>query len=606
MKQLRIFKRTFKDLWPIARKSYLVTFVWSCFTFSIPFINFVYMGWALSALSQGNYSEVYQLVIQYVLIFTGFQIMSVILEPINQRIHEETQREIDALPNQKMLTMNFHYADNSEIQEQRQQINRDMHSNNSSFNMIYQHTRSLINHIVSLNMAILLLIPLWLSSGGDLAAQSWLHSWWLNVAVIFMVIIVILSHAGLSMWAMMQVGKIGATAMKINNSFAYYINLLKDPESGKEVRLYKIHRYIARFLEETQEWVESFYQVYYKGWTLAEISSSIGSKIIQWILYIVIGARVLVGSLPVGMVVQLIGAIGQLMETLQNMMSFFTLFAQSDPMERFYALMDLPDELEKGSLPIEKRLDNRYQLSVEDLHFTYPNSDQEILRGITENFEIGKHYAIVGENGSGKTTFIKLLMRLYEPNQGKVSLNKIDANKYSLNEYYQLFSVVFQDFRLLGMTLGENIAVSPNYDESKIRESIDQVDLSEFIDSLTHGTDTYLGTEYDKSGVNVSGGQAQKIAMARALYKGAPIMILDEPTAALDPVAEFEIYQNFSNMVQDKTAFYISHRLSSCRFCDEILVFDQGQVIQRGSHHDLLKQDGKYRELWQAQAQYYR
>ena len=196
-------------------------------------------------------------------------------------------------------------------------------------------------------------------------------------------------------------------------------------------------------------------------------------------------------------------------------------------------------------------------------------------------------------------------MRLYEPSSGEITLNQIDSQKYKLTEYFDIFSVVFQDFRLLSFPIGENIAVSPQVDAKRALETLEEVDMAEFVTDLPNNLDTYLGTDFDATGIQLSGGQAQKIAMARALYKEAPIMILDEPTAALDPLAEFEIYQKFDQIVEDKTAFYISHRLSSCRFCDEILVFDQGQIVQRGSHEDLVNQAGKYQELWQAQAQYY-
>ena len=220
-------------------------------------------------------------------------------------------------------------------------------------------------------------------------------------------------------------------------------------------------------------------------------------------------------------------------------------------------------------------------------------------------FEVGKKYAIVGENGSGKTTFIKLLMRLYEPSKGEVLLNRIDAQKYKLTEYFQLFSVVFQDFRLLGLNLGQNIAVNQTYDADFAMTNLEEIGLSEFVETLPKGLETYLGKEFENSGVQMSGGQSQKVAMARALYKDSPIMILDEPTAALDPVAEFEIYQKFDEIVEDKTSFYISHRLSSSRFSDEILVFDEGEIVQKGSHEELVDEPGKYHDLWQAQAQYY-
>ena len=214
--------------------------------------------------------------------------------------------------------------------------------------------------------------------------------------------------------------------------------------------------------------------------------------------------------------------------------------------------------------------------------------------------------AVVGENGSGKTTFIKLLCRLYDPTEGEILLNGIDIRKYRYDEYMQLFSVVFQDFQLLSQPLGNNVSGNLNYDRQRARNALEDAGFGERLETLPQGLDTMLYKEFGENGVEVSGGEAQKIAIARALYKDAPFIILDEPTAALDPIAEAEIYSKFNDIVTDKTAIYISHRLSSCKFCDEILVFHQGAVIQQGTHENLLAEEtGKYHQLWHAQAQYY-
>ena len=169
-----------------------------------------------------------------------------------------------------------------------------------------------------------------------------------------------------------------------------------------------------------------------------------------------------------------------------------------------------------------------------------------------------------------------------------------------------VFSVVFQDFKLLSYTLGANVAVSEKYDGARVKKCLTEAGFGDRLDTLDDGLDTYLYKDFTKKGVAVSGGEAQKIALARTLYKDSPFIILDEPTAALDPVAEAEIYTKFSEIVGDKTAVYISHRLSSCRFCDEILVFSEGSVVEQGTHENLLSNEsGKYHELWFAQAQYY-
>ena len=221
-------------------------------------------------------------------------------------------------------------------------------------------------------------------------------------------------------------------------------------------------------------------------------------------------------------------------------------------------------------------------------------------------FKVGKRLAIVGENGSGKTTFIKLLCRLYDPQEGQILLNGIDIRKYRYDDYMDIFSVVFQDFQLIAQPLGNNVAGSMEYDRERARKALIDAGFGERLASMEQGLDTMLYKDLDEKGVDVSGGEAQKIAIARALYKDAPFIILDEPTAALDPMAEAEIYSEFNDISGDKTAIYISHRLSSCKFCDEIAVFHEGNVIQQGSHEALLADEGgKYHQLWHAQAQYY-
>ena len=226
--------------------------------------------------------------------------------------------------------------------------------------------------------------------------------------------------------------------------------------------------------------------------------------------------------------------------------------------------------------------------------------------GFNITIEKGQLYGLIGPNGAGKTTLIKLLCRLYDPTDGVILLNGIDIRKYRYDEYMDIFSVVFQDFQLFSLPLGQNVAARQNYDAARVTDCLEKAGFGERLAKMPQGLNTYLYKELDENGVEVSGGEAQKIAIARALYKDAPFIILDEPTAALDPIAEAEIYAKFNEIAGDKTAIYISHRLSSCKFCDEILVFDRGSILQQGTHEALLEQaSGKYAQLWNAQAQYY-
>lgn len=246
-------------------------------------------------------------------------------------------------------------------------------------------------------------------------------------------------------------------------------------------------------------------------------------------------------------------------------------------------------------------------LECDHVSFRYPGSNQDVIKDLNLKLELnpGNHIAIVGRNGSGKTTFIKLLCRLYDVTEGEIRINGRNIKDYSYEEYLDLFAVVFQDYKLFSLMIGETLAASEAVDEKKVWESIKKAGLASKIDELGAGINTYVGKDFDTSGIDFSGGERQKLAIARAVYKNAPLVIMDEPTAALDPISECDVYEGFSRLVGDKVAIYISHRLASCRFCERILVFDNGKITQNGRHEELAAQDSLYSKMWNAQAQYY-
>jgi len=201
---------------------------------------------------------------------------------------------------------------------------------------------------------------------------------------------------------------------------------------------------------------------------------------------------------------------------------------------------------------------------------------------------------------------IKLLCRLYDPTEGEILLDGVNIKEYDYAQYTALFSVVFQDFCLFPFELGANVAAGKTYETERVTACLEGAGFTERMQSMADGLDSMLYKTFDEDGTQISGGEAQKIALARALYRDAPFVILDEPTAALDPIAEYEVYTTFDETIGSKTAVFISHRLSSCRFCHDIAVFDDGHIVQRGEHDELLtKEDGLYRQLWDAQAQHY-
>ena len=313
------------------------------------------------------------------------------------------------------------------------------------------------------------------------------------------------------------------------------------------------------------------------------------------------------GAFGVGSITQYVGAVTALAGDFNQLLQTYGIMkANTEHMEKNFEYLDIPNSMYQGSLTTEKRSDRQYEVEFKDVSFKYPGSDLWALRHVNMKFKVGKRLAIVGENGSGKTTFIKLLCRLYDPQEGQILLNGIDIRKYRYDDYMNIFSVVFQDFQLICQPLGNNVAGSMEYDCDRVRKALIDAGFGDRLATMEKGLDTMLYKDLSEDGVDVSGGEAQKIAIARALYKNAPFIILDEPTAALDPIAEAEIYSKFNDIAGDKTAIYISHRLSSCKFCDEIAVFHEGAVIQHGTHAELVADvSGKYHELWNAQAQYY-
>lgn len=249
----------------------------------------------------------------------------------------------------------------------------------------------------------------------------------------------------------------------------------------------------------------------------------------------------------------------------------------------------------------------QYEIRLDNVSFRYPKADKDTLSHINLTVHPGEKLAIVGLNGAGKTTLVKLVCGFLDPTEGRILLNGEDIRKFNRNDYYALFSAVFQEFSVLDVTVKENVAQCVDgIDETRVWQCIDKAGLTEKIKSLPKGIETHLGRRVFKDGVEFSGGQTQRLMLARALYKNAPILVLDEPTAALDPIAENDIYQKYNDMTHGRTSFFISHRLASTRFCDRIIFVDSGKIAEEGTHDELLKNGGGYAYMFEVQSKYYR
>ena len=397
---------------------------------------------------------------------------------------------------------------------------------------------------------------------------------------------------------------------KVNRLFGYFGWSIVDFRYGKDIRLYDAKdMMLERWEKNTEEsnaawkWQGDTGYKYRKYGVLARTLMSIAQ-------YLYVGLLAVRRLISIGIFTQIIETVGALDATLNGLVwNVQELVKRCNYAYEYVLFMKYPEAMEKHQDPVKEGL---HTIEFRDVCFAYPGTDKLILDHVNIRIRPGEKLSVVGLNGAGKTTFIKLLCRLYDPTSGEILLDGKDIREYEYDAYMKQFAPVFQDFKLFGFTIGENIlfqeeTLRSGEETQKLERLMKLVEMDEFISKQEKGIDTTVFTVFDEEGIEPSGGEQQKIAIARALYKDAPVIILDEPTAALDPVAEYEIYRQFHTLVGEKTAIYISHRLSSCRFCDTIAVFADGKIQEYGSHDQLANiPNGIYAGMFEAQARYYR
>ena len=503
----------------------------------------------------------------------------------------------------KQMSLDFVDLENAAIQHQRQEAQENLYMFGNGLAQLFWGISALVRTLVYIVLSLAMTISLFLSSSGNRFID---HPIWT------LIILVCIAIGGLSKSkATISENDIFMEYCKntvwFNRVFLFFgKELYMNPEKAKDVRIYSQNTVAEKMLDklishEKENQSDIVKMALYPA--IAQIIIVFANAV----CYLFVASKALFGAFGVGNIVQYVAVLSRLGEGLQELM-----YLLSDNevycthLQNLFAYLDLPNHMYQGSLTVEKRDDNEYYVEFKNVSFQYPNADAYALKHVNLKFKVGEKLAVVGMNGSGKTTFIKLMCRLYDPTEGEILLNGENIKKYDYNEYTSIFSVVFQDFRLFSFSLGQNVSASASYDEDKVIECLKKAGFAERLNSLPNKLNTFLYKDIDADGVEISGGEAQKLALARALYKNAPFIILDEPTAALDPISEYEVYSKFNEIAGTKTAIYISHRLASCRFCDKIAVFHEGEIIQLGSHEELLSDsNGKYYELWNAQAQYY-
>lgn len=474
----------------------------------------------------------------------------------------------------------------------------------SSFVQFSWMMRDFISGAVTLIISVIIIIPLLkigFTKTGDTYFESPVFLLTIFGAIAIMAVIILIVATQMNKaWF-----KAGDEYSRLDRIFYYFLNMFSDYNTGKEIRLYKEQNLIEH--TATDKLLTDGEKLLKKASLHTAKSSSfvaILGALVGFGIYLFIGVKGLYGLFGIGSLVLYCGSFMQIINGIMKMAVTFGKTAEMVPLVNYYfEIVNAKDDMKYGEKEID--LTDKFEIECKNVSFKYPNTDTYALQNVNLKIKNGEHLAVVGRNGSGKTTFIKLLCRLYDVTDGEILINGTNIKEYTKESIMCLYSVVFQDFKIFSTTLSQNIAAGEEYDYDKLYKVLDESNIKDRVLKMENKECTYLYKDLDKAGVEISGGEAQKLALARALYKDAPIVILDEPTAALDPIAEHEIYNRFNSFVENKTAIYISHRLSSCVFCDKIAVFDKSKLVESGTHQELLTAGEKYFELWNAQAKYY-
>ena len=569
---------------------------------TLPYLSLFFSARILNLLLAKSYRACLYTVVVFLLTQYGLGLFEKIcrqyLDGQKELCLARTEQKITA----KALELEFEKFEKTETMDAIRRTNvSSMGSGNVGDQLIVIHT--LITSLLSVLYALFFLLRLFLLS--DSSRKNFFTSPFSMLALLLLCGVQLALSSRINRRSTQKKIELNQGNDHSNSVANYLVNVMLEERRADDIRIGHLDHFLDVQFGKAMEHFLPMYLDFARFSAITDGKNALLSLLSNFAAYLVIGARALYGVLPIGDVLLYAGSVTRAMSDLQTFLATGSEFDYINSyLSTYEDFIAQPSMAYDGTLPIEKRDDGQYEFAFHDVSFSYPGTNIPVLEHVTLSFAVGEKTALVGRNGAGKTTLIKLLCRLYEPTSGYITLNGIDIRKYSYKEYTQAFSVVFQDFHLFSLPLDENIAAGTEIDEAALQSSLAKVGLTECVQRLPQGTHTRLYNN-NGTGVDLSGGEAQRTAIARALYKDAPFVILDEPTAALDPIAEAEIYKQFSQMTAGKTAVYISHRMSSCKFCDRIIVLDHGRIAEDGTHDTLLANHGIYANLYETQAQYY-
>ena len=487
---------------------------------------------------------------------------------------------------EKLTTCDFESLESPEFLDIKEKAHRILYAEGQGFGMVLDHAFNIVGKVFIF--------------AGLIAVLSTL-----NFGIVIVFVLLVLLNSLVESRVRKKYVSWDMEKAPIERRTAYLLELIEDFEYGKEERIYNLKDFLigktAKHLHESH----SFYKKQTHVLNQSKYFTAFTSLIRDGITYAYLIFKVVNRHIQIGSFTMYLGAVAQFSTAMNDMMSsiisirrFGTYY---DELEKY---INMPQKMREGKRNVDAGV-TEHTIVFENVSFKYPGAATYALKHVNITISPKEKLSIVGENGAGKTTFVKLLTRLYEPTEGRILLDGVDIREIEYDAYQSLMAAVFQDFKLFSFTLKENICFDQECGDAEVIDCLKRSGFGNKLAQLPKGIHTNIYKNFEEDGFEPSGGEGQKIALARTLFKNTPIVILDEPTAALDPRAEYEMYQNFHDMSRDKTTIFISHRLSSSKFCDKIAVFVGGEIVEYGSHDELYRANHLYRELFDMQAQFY-
>ena len=605
MSNMKTVFKIYKEIHSLEKKVLPSVTVQSIVSSLKPFINILFTAKIINLLSDG---KDFKTVMLYITIAVAINFILFFLDSF---LDEYSQNLRNLLLNKenkkvasKLFRTEYQKLENSEYKELIHKHEEAEKSRWSRFPYFVWTTYRFLNGLFTLIISVIIIFPLLkvgFTKTGDTFFEKPIFLITIISAILAMAVIILLVAVNINKSYL----KANESYAELDRIFYSFLDIFGDYRTGKEIRIYKEQNLIdsiatSKILTDGEKTLRKISMHTAKASSFVAILGAV----VGFGVYLFIGIKGLLGLFSIGSLVLYCGSFMQIINGIMMMANTFGKLQEIIPLaKRYFEILDTKDEMTYGNKVLD--LSGEFEIEFKNVSFKYPGAENYALQNVNLKIKNGEHLAVVGRNGSGKTTFIKLMCRLYDVTDGEILINAINIKDYTKDSIIKLYSVVFQDFKIFSVSLKDNICANSDFESDRFYACLENADIKERTERMPNKENTYLYKDLDENGIEISGGEAQKLALARALYKDAPIVVLDEPTAALDPIAEHEIYSRFNSFVENKTAIYISHRLSSCAFCNHIAVFDNAKLIEFGTHQTLINNNGKYADLWNAQAQYY-